>query len=65
LDEIIGQLNEPTALNKLILAGFYEENNLLIDAITAYEEAVKLAPDVSSYQEDYDEFLIRHGLKTQ
>lgn len=63
LDEIIVQLNEPTALNKLILAGFYEENNLLIDAITAYEEAVKLAPDVSSYQEDYDEFLIRNGLK--
>jgi hypothetical protein len=63
LSEISGELNEPTALNKLILAGFYEENNLLIDAITAYEEAVKLAPDVPSYKEDYDEFLIRHALK--
>jgi len=63
LSEISGELNEPTALNKLILAGFYEENNLLIDAITSYEEAVKLAPDVPSYKEDYDEFLIRHALK--
>ncbi|HEX5168977.1 MAG TPA: hypothetical protein VFW11_07370 [Cyclobacteriaceae bacterium] len=63
LNEILGELSAPTALNKLILAGFYEENNLLIDAITSYEEAVKLAPDVLSYQEDYDEFLIRNGLK--
>jgi hypothetical protein len=63
LTEIMGEVQEPTALNKLILAGFYEENNLLIDAITAYEEAMQLAPDVPSYKEDYDEFLIRHGLK--
>jgi hypothetical protein len=62
LDEISSELNEPTALNKLILAGFYEENRLLIDAITAYEEAIKLAPDVPSYQEAFDEFLLRNGI---
>jgi len=60
LTGIMGEVSDPTALNKFILAGFYEENNLLIDAITAYEEAVKLEP---SYQEYYDEFLLRHGLK--
>lgn len=62
LDEISSELNEPTALNKLILAGFYEENRLLIDAITAYEEAIKLAPDVPSYQEAFDDFLLRNGI---
>jgi hypothetical protein len=62
LDEISSELNEPTALNKLIMAGFYEENRLLIDAITAYEEAIKLAPDVPSYQEAFDEFLLRNGI---
>ncbi|MCI0751068.1 MAG: hypothetical protein L0Y35_04465 [Flammeovirgaceae bacterium] len=54
---------EETALNKFILAGFYEENNLIIDAIGAYEEAVKLAPDVPTFREAYDEFLLRHNLK--
>lgn len=63
LSEIMGEVQESTALNKLILAGFYEENNLFIDAITAYEDAIKLAPDVPSYKEAYEEFLLRHGLK--
>lgn len=63
LNEIITTVGEPTALNNLILAGFYEENNLLIDAISAYEAAIRLAPDVPSYGEAYDEFLLRHGLK--
>jgi hypothetical protein len=59
------EVNEPTPLNKFILAGFYEENKLFIDAITAYEQAIKLAPDVPSYKEAYDEFLLRNKLKDQ
>lgn len=50
---------EETALNKFILAGFYEEHKLYIDAITAYEQAIKMAPDVPSYKEAYEEFLLR------
>jgi hypothetical protein len=57
---ISSEVSDQTAINKFILAGFYEENNLLIDAIAAYEEAIKLEP---SYREYYDEFLLRHGLK--
>ncbi|HYG02296.1 MAG TPA: hypothetical protein VD927_07610 [Chryseosolibacter sp.] len=63
LGEIMGEVSEETALNKLILAGFFEEQNLFIDAISAYEDAIKLAPDVPSYKEAYEEFLLRHGLK--
>ena len=63
LSEITADVSEQTPLNKLILAGFYEQNNLLIDAIVAYEDAVTMAPDVPSYQEAYDEFLVRHALK--
>ncbi|MBX2964291.1 MAG: hypothetical protein KF687_17410 [Cyclobacteriaceae bacterium] len=63
LNSIMGEVSEQTALNKFILAGFYEEQGLFIDAITAYEEAIKLAPDVTYYKETYDEFLIRHGIK--
>lgn len=63
LAEITGGVQEETALNKFILAGFYEENKLFIDAITAYEQAIKLAPDVPTYKEAYDEFLLRNKLK--
>jgi uncharacterized protein YdhG (YjbR/CyaY superfamily) len=63
LNEIIGDVSEQTALNKFILAGFYEENNLFIDAISAYEEAIRLAPEVTNYREAYEDFLLRHGIK--
>lgn len=56
-------LSEETALNKFILAGFYEEHKLFIDAIAAYEDAIRLAPDVDSYKEAYEEFLLRNKLK--
>lgn len=56
-------LSEENALNKFILAGFYEEHKLFIDAIAAYEDAIRLAPDVDSYREAYDEFLLRNKLK--
>ncbi|MFW5726506.1 MAG: hypothetical protein ACOCW4_01435, partial [bacterium] len=36
--------NEQSALDKLILASFYEQNNLLADALTNYEYALSLAP---------------------
>lgn len=63
LAEITRQSGEETALNKFILAGFYEEHKLLIDAIAAYEQAIKMAPDVPSYKEAYEEFLLRTQMK--
>jgi hypothetical protein len=63
IDEMGSDMKEETALNKFILAGFYEENKLFIDAITAYEQAIKLAPDVPTYREAYEEFLLRNKLK--
>ena len=59
----MGEMTEETALNKFILAGFYEDNELLIDAISAYEAAIKMAPDVDTYKDAYEEFLLRNKLK--
>lgn len=61
LDPVMGEIgNDQTAINMFYMAGFYEQNSLLIDAIAAYEAAVKLEP---SYQEFYDDFLLRNNLK--
>jgi hypothetical protein len=61
LSEIDGQTTEQTALNKLFLAAFYEQNSLLIDASTTIQQAIKLAPNVPQYQQEYKEFLVRHS----
>lgn len=62
LSEIADQTKEETALNQLILAGFYESHSLLIDAATAYQKAVKLATGVPEYRAAYDDFIARSVL---
>lgn len=58
------QLNhEKTALNLLFLASFYEENALLIDASSAYQEAIALAPLVPDYREAFHQFVLRSRLE--
>jgi hypothetical protein len=63
LNQVTSELNEPTAFNKFILASFYEDNKLIIDAITCYEDAVKMDPENPTYKEAYDEFLLRNRIK--
>lgn len=65
LDQIANEVAEQTALNKIILARFYESHKLYIDAISAYVEAIQLAPDVPVYQEAYEDFLWRYNIKKQ
>lgn len=64
LNEIETPTSEANALNKLLIAGFYEQNNLLIDAGTAYLEAIKLSPDVPQFKEAYNDFLSRNNLRS-
>jgi hypothetical protein len=63
LGEFSADIQEPNALNKVVLASFYEQNKLLIDAATAYQDAIKLEPTVEMYREDYDAFLLRNQIK--
>lgn len=48
-----------SALDRYVMAGVYEENLLLIDALNAYHEAATLAPDVELYKAAYEEFVKR------
>lgn len=51
-----------TALDKIILAKFFEEKGLVVDAMTAYQQAMRLAPQVEAYHKLYDDFLERAKL---
>ena len=64
LSGLEANIGSETSINNLILAEFYEEKGLVLDAITSYENAVNISPDVDYFQEAYDEFLIRNGLKS-
>lgn len=57
------ETTEETPLNKIIIAAFYEQNHLLLDAIVNYEAALKLAPGVQDFKTAYDMFLERNNLK--
>jgi len=62
LDELKAGFAAESSLNLLIFAEFYEQNSLILDAITCYEKALKLSPGVDYFKEVYQEFLMRNGL---
>ena len=53
-------MTEESALNHIILASFYESNNLMADALNSYEAAVELSPEVDDIQAVYENFLNRN-----
>ncbi len=59
LTELKAQLGEENALNKVILASFYEDNKLYLEAMQNYEAAIKLEPEVEDYKVAYGQFLER------
>ena len=63
--EVNASFGDPTAIEKYVQAGFFEENMLLTDALTAYKEAAELAPEVDMYREAYEHFLMRLGFKVK
>lgn len=61
LQELKSEVGDETAMDKLVMAAFYEDNDLLLDALTAYEQAIQLAPEVGVFQTAYEDFLVRNG----
>lgn len=51
------ELGQESALNKVLVASFFEENKLYLDALTQYEEAMRLSPDVEDYKPEFDAVL--------
>ena len=55
--------NSNNVVDKLLIASFFEENHLLADAITYYNEAQVISPDPEGFNRLYNNFLVRNGLR--
>ena len=44
--ELKKDLSQQSALNKIVLASFYEQNKLMLDAQESYEQAISMEPEV-------------------
>jgi hypothetical protein len=56
------QNSQPTALDKLMLGAFYEQNGLTYRALNAYKDAAAVGGDVEIFSDSYREFLRRTGV---
>ena len=56
------EVGDDSSLDKLIYASFYEDNDLLIDALTNYVGAMELSPEVDDFKDAYQQFIMRNGL---
>jgi hypothetical protein len=52
-------------LDKLNLATFYEDRNIMNRAIKIYEEVLKDYPDSQEFKRLYSRYLVRIGLFTE
>jgi hypothetical protein len=55
--------NTNNVIDKLLIASFFEENELLGDAISYYDQALALSPDAKGFERLYENFLYRNNLK--
>jgi len=62
LQEALKDMDNETAIDKLLRARVFEEKEFYLDAVRAYEEAIALAPGVDTYKIAYNDFLVRTSL---
>jgi len=55
--ELKKDLTQQSALNKIVLASFYEQNKLTLNAMENYQEAIVMEPEVEDYKALYGKFL--------
>ena len=63
LEEIGQEVSIDTPLGQLIVAGYFEDQELLIDALYHYRRAHQLSPEVDDYELIFEDFLTRNQLR--
>lgn len=60
--DIMSQTPENSAIQNMVLAKYFDENGLYLNAIPFYKKAVAMEPDVKEYKQAYNQFLYKVGL---
>jgi len=60
--ELKSELAEQTALNKFVLASYYADQDLVMNAVEQYEAAIALEPEVEDYKVVYGEYLVKREI---
>ena len=63
--DVSSSLVDNSALSRFYMAGVFEEKLLVIDAITAYQDAARMEPEIVAYRDAYEDFLKRLGFKLE
>ncbi len=63
LESLKAEVPEDSPLSKVIFASYYEENKLIVDALTAIEEAIRMNPDVDDFKVLKKDIIERNGIK--
>ena len=63
LTAIQSELSEESPLNKIIYASYFEENGLIIDALTQLTEAIEMNPEIEDFKDLRKDFIERNGIK--
>jgi hypothetical protein len=62
-EHLVDMADGDNVISKLLIASFFEENELLGDAISYYDQALALSPDTDGFDKLYNNFLYRNKLK--
>ncbi len=63
VQELKAEQKEETALNKYVLANFYAEKKLQINAVEQFEAAIAMEPEVEDFKVSYGEYLVATSIK--
>lgn len=63
LSTLKAEVSEDSPLNKVIYASYYEENGLIVDALTAIEEAIQMNPEIEDFKILKKDIIERNGIK--
>ncbi len=58
-------INDLNSLDRIMLAQYYEDKNIMMRAIDQYEKAIEASPEVNDFKKVYAKYLTRIGLYSE
>jgi hypothetical protein len=62
---LMKEINESSALDNLVLAAFFDQNGLKLNAVDCFVKAMTLEPEIEYYKEVYQDYLKANKLEPQ